>query len=67
MDFSSRIKAARKVRGLTQEDLARRAGVNLNVVGSLERGDTLDPHYSTMSKLADGLGMSVVEFLEDTA
>jgi transcriptional regulator with XRE-family HTH domain len=65
MDFGSRIRAARRAAGLSQEELARRAGMSLKGMGDIERGDIEDPHYSSLSKIADGLGMSIGELLEE--
>ena len=64
MDIGKRVRDAREARGLTQEGLARRAGVPLNRVGRIETGTVTDPHYSTLSRIADGLGLSVGELLE---
>ncbi len=66
-DLGKRIRAARKSAGLSQEALARRAELSLNSMGSLERGEALDPHISTLSGIADALGMSVGELLEEPA
>ena len=65
MDFGSRIRAARRAAGLSQEELARRAGMSLKGMGDIERGDIEDPHYSSLSKIADGLGMSIGALLEE--
>jgi transcriptional regulator with XRE-family HTH domain len=65
MDFGSRIRAARRAAGLSQEELARRAGMSLKGMGDIERGDIEDPHYSSLSKIADGLDMTVGELLEE--
>jgi transcriptional regulator with XRE-family HTH domain len=58
MDIGARIRAARKEAGLSQEELARRADMSLNGMASIERGGITDPHYSTLSKIAKGLGVS---------
>ncbi len=67
MDIGSRVRTARKAKGLTQEELARRAGVNLNVVGLLERGKTLDPHVSNLRNIAHALDMQTGELLGEPA
>src|SRR4051812_35399467 len=64
MEFGSRIRAARKAAGLSQEELARRAGMSLKGMGDIERGDIPDPHYSSLSKIADALGVSVAALTE---
>lgn len=63
MEFGKRIRAARKAAGLSQEALARRADVSAQSVRQLEQGGVYDPHYSTVSKIAEGLGMPVSELL----
>ncbi len=65
MDIGKRVRTAREARGITQEELARRAGVPLNRVGRIETGAVTDPHFSTLSRIADGLGASVAELLEE--
>jgi transcriptional regulator with XRE-family HTH domain len=65
MDIGGRIRAARKAANLSQEELARRAGVPLNRVGRIETGVVMDPHFSTLNSIAEGLGVSVSELLED--
>ncbi len=65
MDIGKRVRTAREARGITQEELARRAGVPLNRVGRIETGAVTDPHYSTLSRIAVGLGVSVGELLEE--
>jgi transcriptional regulator with XRE-family HTH domain len=67
VDIGSRIKTARKIAGISQEELARRAGMSLKGMGDIERGDIADPHYSSLSKIAEALGMSVGELLEEPA
>ncbi len=64
-NIGGRVRAARKAVGLSQEGLARQADVSLNVVSRLERGSIADPHISTLSRIADGLGVPVGELLED--
>ena len=59
MDIGSRIRSARKTLGWSQERLARRADVSLNLVSKLERGEVKDPHYSTLIGVADALGISL--------
>jgi transcriptional regulator with XRE-family HTH domain len=67
MDFGGRIRAARRAAGLSQEELARRAGMSLKGMGDIERGDIDDPHFSSLSKIAKGLGVSIGELLEEPA
>ena len=66
MDIGARIRAERQAARLTQEELSRRAGINLNVVGMLERGVTRDPHVSNLRRIAAALGVSVGQILEES-
>lgn len=67
MNLAERIRTERKARQLSQEGLAHRAGLSLRAYRSLERGEAVDPHYSTLSGLANALDMSVGELLEESA
>ncbi len=58
------IRCIRVEKALTQEELARRAGVPLNRVGRIETGVVTDPHYSTLCRIAGGLGVPVRELVE---
>jgi transcriptional regulator with XRE-family HTH domain len=65
--IGDRIRTARKAANLTQEELARLAEVNLNVITRLERGASRDPHISTLHRIAHALGVSVDELLGEQA
>jgi transcriptional regulator with XRE-family HTH domain len=65
LDLANRIRSARKAKGMTQEELARRAGVGLNIVNRIERGVVTDPHYSTLSGLAAALDTSISSLVEE--
>jgi transcriptional regulator with XRE-family HTH domain len=58
-----RIKRARKQAKLTQEELARLAGMSLTGFALLERGGRTDPHLSTLAGLAAALGVTVAELI----
>ena len=66
MAIGDRIRTARKRVKMSQEELARRAGMSLNGVAILERGVRTDPHVSTLSKLAEALDVPIIELLEET-
>lgn len=52
--IGDRLKALRVEQALTQEELAKKAGVAPNTVARLERNET-EPHMSTARKLAAAL------------
>ena len=66
MAIGDRIRIARRRARMSQEELARRAGMSLNGVAQLEQGGRTDPHISTLNKLAEALDVPVVELLEES-
>jgi predicted ATPase/transcriptional regulator with XRE-family HTH domain len=56
--FGSRLRRFREAAGLTQEELASRAGLSANAVSVLERGERRRPYPHTVRSLADALGLS---------
>lgn len=55
--IGSRLRAARRERGMTQEALAERARVSLEVIGKLERGERESARISTLTDLSNALGV----------
>src|SRR3712207_1581137 len=56
--FGDRLRSLRERSGLTQEELAERAGLTPHAVSALERGARTRPYPHTVRSLADGLGLS---------
>ena len=54
--FGSVLRQLRTHAGLSQEDLADRAGLSVRAIGNLERGRTARPFGRTIRLLADALG-----------
>ena len=67
MSIGDKVRATRKAAGISQEEVARRAGVSLNVINRLERGVILDPHYSTLRGIARALGVPVEDLVREPA
>lgn len=59
MDIGERIRVARKIAGLTQEQVAKRTDLSLRAVGDIERGLVPDPHISSLRQIARALGIPV--------
>ena len=57
-DFGRRLRALREAAGLSQEDLAARAGLTAKGIGALERGERRHPQSHTVRSLADALNLS---------
>lgn len=60
--FASNLRAARKARGLSQEELADLAGLHRTYVGSVERGER-NVSIDSMECLAAPLGEPVFRLL----
>jgi len=61
--FAKRIKALRAMRGLTQDALAKQAGLSLAYIGRLETGH-YDPQLSTLRRLAKALKVSIADLVQ---
>ncbi len=57
--LGKRLLVLRQRQSLTQEGLARRAGLSKAIVQSLEQGLRQDPKVSTLVRLAGALGVSL--------
>jgi transcriptional regulator with XRE-family HTH domain len=67
VSIGDKVRATRKAAGISQEEVARRAGVSLNVINRLERGVILDPHYSTLRGIASALEVPVEDLVREPA
>jgi transcriptional regulator with XRE-family HTH domain len=56
--FGALLKRHRLTAGLTQEEMAERAGISARAVSDLERGGGRTPRLETVGLLAAGLGLS---------
>ncbi len=56
--FGELLRHARRAAGLTQEELAARAGVSADAISVLERGLTRAPHQETLNLLAEALHLA---------
>jgi XRE family transcriptional regulator, regulator of sulfur utilization len=60
--MSERLKEVRKMKGLTQQELADRSGLHLTYVGHLEQG-TYHPTVYVMWKIAKALGVTLNDLI----
>ena len=64
--FNERLKQLRDKAGLTQEALARAAGISVSAVSKLEQ-TAIDPSWSTVQALARALGVECKALKEEAA
>ncbi|WP_410772313.1 helix-turn-helix domain-containing protein [Fontibacillus sp. BL9] len=58
--LAQRIRAFRKLKGYTQQQLADESGVSLAVLGAIERGNRR-AEDQILNKIADVIGVTVAE------
>ena len=59
--LGARILQLRSLMGLSQRELAKRAGMTNSVISTIEQ-DKVSPSVSSLAKLLSGLGLSLSEF-----
>lgn len=62
--LAQRIRAFRKLKGYTQNELADRLDVSIAVLGAVERG-TRKPDSKIIKSIAEVLGIQVEELISD--
>lgn len=62
--FAQALRELRKSKGLTQEALAQRAGVDYKYLQKLEGSKPSSPTLLTLNKLAKGLQITLVELVQ---
>ena len=55
--FGARLRSLREAAGMSQEELAERAGLTANAIGALERGERKRPYPHTLRALTDALDL----------
>lgn len=61
--LAQRIRAFRKLKGLTQQELAERSGISLAVLGAIERGNRR-AEEQILAQIADVLEITLQELKE---
>ena len=61
--FAINLRAARKAKGLSQEELADKADLHRTYVGSVERGER-NVSIDNIERLAAALNLDVIELLK---
>lgn len=62
--LAQRIRAFRKLKGFTQQQLAEQSGISLAVLGAIERGNRR-AEDQILIKIADVLGVSLTELMHN--
>ena len=63
MDVGKRLLELRKKAGLSQRELAKRAGVTNSTISMIEK-NSVSPSISSLTKVLSGLPMSLMEFFD---
>ena len=61
MDVGVRLQSIRKLKGLSQRELAKRAGVTNSTISMIEK-NSVSPSISALKRVLAGIPMSLVEF-----
>lgn len=64
MDVGERLQTIRKLKGLSQRELAKRAGVTNSTISMIEK-NSVSPSISSLRKVLSGIPMSMVEFFSE--
>jgi transcriptional regulator with XRE-family HTH domain len=62
-DVGNRLKGVRKAAGLSQRELAKRAGVTNSTISMIEKNN-VSPSISSLKKVLSGIPMSLIEFFD---
>jgi len=60
-DIGTRLRLVRQIYGLTQRELARRAGVTNGAISLIEQ-NRVSPSISSLKKILDGIPLSLADF-----
>ena len=58
------IRIKREEAGLTQKQLADKAGLSLNTIGYIECKEGRNPRLPTLKKIAEALDLDITEFFK---
>src|SRR5699024_1895393 len=61
LDVGVRLQSIRKMKGLSQRDLAERAGVTTSTISMIDE-NSVSPSIRSLKKVLSGIPMSLVEF-----
>ena len=61
--FGRRVRTVRSLKGISQEELASRAGVHRTYLGGIERGER-NPSLRNIAAIAEALDMALSELFD---
>jgi transcriptional regulator with XRE-family HTH domain len=61
--IGSKLQAARKLKGITQQEIANRVGISRTYYSQIENGDR-DPAATIITGIAKALGVSIADILK---
>ncbi len=61
----SKVQRARELQLISRTELADKAGMHMDHLARIERGDIPTPHMRTIRRLVDALGVPVTEITEE--
>ncbi|MGB1015788.1 MAG: helix-turn-helix domain-containing protein [Nannocystaceae bacterium] len=64
--MGGRLRSLREERNLTQDAVARAAGITTDMISRLENGRYKSPGLRTLLRIAEGMGIAVRQLLPDT-
>jgi len=64
--LAKRIRELRNKRGMSQEKLARLAGISYNTIVKIESGESKNPTIQTMAGIAKALNVPLDELIKNT-
>jgi transcriptional regulator with XRE-family HTH domain len=62
--FGQRVKSLRKEKGMSQEELAEKSGLNRPYISAIEQGKR-NVSLEVMEKLAEAMGVEIVILISD--
>lgn len=60
--LAQRIRAFRKLKGLTQTELSERMGISIGILGAIERGNR-KPDENILNKISEALSIDIDEIM----
>ena len=63
MGTGTNIARLRQAQGMTQKELAERAGISIRYLSRIEEGNYLSPHIKTLSRVAYALKVTLSELV----